>query len=218
MFPGFLGHSLAGKALKNEIWQLNVTNIRDFATDNYKTVDDEPFGGGAGMVLKPDIVGSAIDSLKNSAPLIYFTPRGKLLKQADVRAFAQMSELNLLCGHFEGVDERVLKKYNAQEICIGDYVLSGGESAALIFLDAIVRLLPGVMGKMESHLNESFENGLLEAELYTRPQEIFGMKVPEVLLSGDHAKIAKWRAEKGAEDTKIRRPDLWNIYNKGEKK
>lgn len=219
MFPGFLGQSLAGRALSSGIWELSVTNIRDFATDKYRTVDDEPFGGGVGMVLKPDVVGAAIESLASSAPLVYFTPRGKRLSQKDVREFARMSEVNLLCGHFEGLDERVIKRYNAIEISLGDYVLSGGEPAALMFLDAVVRLLPNVMGKEQSHLEESFENGLLEGPIYTRPAKIWGMEVPEVLTSGNHAKIEEWRMSQSEQDTKTRRPDLWNEFvKKGEKK
>lgn len=213
MFPGPLGTSLAGKALSEGKWSLETVDIRSFARDKHRTVDDSPFGGGAGMVMRPDVVDAAIDAVwPRRGPLIYLSPRGKVLDQAMVRRFAAEPTLTLLCGRYEGVDQRVLDEWDVEEVSVGDFILSGGEMAALLMLDAVVRLLPGVMGNSESGDDESFERGLLEYPLYTRPAEWKGRKVPEVLLSGHHAKVAAWRREQAEEITRQRRPDLWSGY------
>lgn len=213
MFPGYLGCSLAGRALTEGLWRLNVTNIRDFADNRHKTVDDTPFGGGAGMIMRPDVLGKAIDAVyRESTRLIYFSPRGRQMTQRLVETIAAEGEATFLCGRFEGIDERVLEAYPFEEVSLGDFVLSGGEPAALAMLDAIVRLLPGVMGSKESLTEESFSNGLLEYPQYTRPAEWQGRSVPEVLSSGHHGKIAEWRLAKAKELTKLRRPDLWQAY------
>ncbi len=225
MFPASLQYSLAGKALKEKIWQYECINIRDFASDKHKKVDDTPAGGGAGLVMRADILGKAVDyvlqknslnkeTIKHNAKkkLIYFTPRGKKLNQNYIRQTATLEEAILLCGRFEGVDERLLKEYEMDEICIGDYILSGGEPAALVFMDAVIRLLEGVMGCHESLNDESFENDLLEYPQYTRPTLWKGWEIPKVLLSGHHSKITVWRKEKSEEVTKLRRPDLWQAY------
>ena len=213
MFPGYLGCSLAGRALTEGLWRLNVTNIRDFADDRHKTVDDTPFGGGAGMIMRPDVLGKAIDAVhREGTRLIYFSPRGRRMTQRLVETIAAEGEATFLCGRFEGIDERVLEAYPFEEVSLGDFVLSGGEPAALAMLDAIVRLLPGVMGSKESLTEESFSNGLLEYPQYTRPAEWQGRSVPEVLSSGHHGKIAEWRLAKAKELTKLRRPDLWQAY------
>ena len=184
MFPSLLGQSLAGKALSDGLWQINPVNIRDFATDNYRSVDDAPFGGGAGMVMKPDVLGAALDSVKDSSDkLIYLSPRGTPLTQSKVKELAGLSEITLVCGRFEGIDERVITRYGLEEISIGDFVLSGGEPAAICLLDAVIRLLPDVLGSPDSLTEESFENGLLEYPQYTHPRSWQGMEVPEVLLS-----------------------------------
>lgn len=219
MFPGFLGQSLSGKALEKNLWSLETIQLRDFTEDNHKTVDDTPFGGGAGMVMKPDILGKALAA---SAPLgrfIYMTPRGRPLTQARVRELAQEPVLTILCGRYEGVDQRVLDAYNAEEICIGDYVLSGGEPAAMILLDACIRVREGVLGNSETHDEESFENGLLEYPHYTRPPLWTGPDgvargVPEVLLTGHHANIRKWRQAQSEAITQERRPDLWESFTR----
>jgi len=218
MFPGPLGLSLAGTALQNGIWSLGTTDIRDFAIDKHGSVDDSPFGGGAGMVMRPDVIDAAIRSAKDKqqaatdAPLIYFTPRGVPLTQKRARELAGGSGATLICGRFEGVDQRVFEAHDIEEISLGDYVLSGGELAALVLLDAVVRLLPGVVGKEASLEDESFESGLLEYPHYTRPQTWEGREVPEVLLSGHHAKIETWRREQAEELTQTRRPDVWARY------
>ena len=209
MFPGPLGHSLAGRALVEGVWSLAATDIRSFATDRHRTVDDAPFGGGAGMVMRPDVVAAAIRASRGPGPLIYFTPRGRLLEQSRVRELAVEGGATLLCGRFEGVDQRVLEAEGAEEISLGDFVLSGGELAALVLLDAVVRLLPGVVGKEESLAEESFEWGLLEYPHYTRPQSWEGRAVPEVLVSGHHERIRQWRQRQAEEVTRLRRPDLW---------
>lgn len=216
MFPGPLGFSLAGKALQQNLWQIEAKNIRDFAGDRHKTVDDTCFGGGPGMVLLPEIVDQALVDAKKKqdGPLIYLTPRGKPLVQDTVRALVRAPGMTLLCGRYEGVDERVLRHHKVQEISIGDYVLSGGELAALTLIDACVRLLPGVMGDAASGEDESFEAGLLEHPLYTKPQEWKGMKVPDVLLSGHHAEIGAWRKAEAEKVTEERRPDLWDAYKR----
>jgi tRNA (guanine37-N1)-methyltransferase len=208
MFPGPLGQSLAGRALETGLWALDVTHIRDFAQDRYKTVDDTPFGGGAGMVLRADVVDAAVASVADDRPVVCLTPRGRQFSQADARRFAGGSGVILLCGRYEGIDQRVIEKRNMQEISIGDYVLSGGELAALVLLDSIVRLLPGVMGALDSSIEESFSRGLLEYPHYTRPAEWQGHRVPDVLLSGHHGAVAAWRQAESERITRERRPDL----------
>jgi tRNA (guanine37-N1)-methyltransferase len=213
MFPGPLGSSLAGKALADGKWGLEVIDIRDFATDKHRSVDDTPAGGGAGMVMRADIAAAAIDAARTGAepgtPTLYLSPRGSPLTQARVREFTQGPGAILLCGRFEGIDQRVLDARSVEEISIGDYVLSGGELAAQVLIDACVRLLPGVAGNEGSLAEESFASGLLEYPHYTRPRAWEGLAIPEVLLSGDHQKIADWRREQAEKLTKARRPDLW---------
>jgi tRNA (guanine37-N1)-methyltransferase len=212
MFPGPLGLSLAGKALQDEVWGLEIVDIRAFARDKHRAVDDAPFGGGPGMVMRPDVIDAAIAGAGGSGPLVYLSPRGRLLDQAWVRALASGPGVRLLCGRFEGVDERVLEAREIEEISLGDFVLSGGEPAAIALIDACVRMLPGVMGAAESLAEESFERGLLEYPHYTRPQEWHGRAVPEILLSGHHEKIRAWRQARAEETTRQRRPDLWQRY------
>ena len=213
MFPGSLGHSLAGKALEGGLWALEIVDIRDFASDKHRSVDDAPFGGGPGMVLMPEVVDRAIRARhRGPAPVVYLTPRGRPLDQAMVRGYAARSSLTLLCGRFEGVDERVLEAQGVEEVSLGDFVLSGGEPAALALIDAVVRLLPGVVGAEETLEEESFERGLLEYPHYTRPAEWQGRKVPEVLISGHHEKVKAWRLRQAEAVTKARRPDLWRRY------
>jgi tRNA (guanine37-N1)-methyltransferase len=216
MFPGPLGQSLAGKALEKGIWRLETMQIRDFATDKHRTVDDTPFGGGAGMVMRPDVVDAALaaatqDGLK---PAIYLTPRGRLLKQDLVQELAAGPGMVVLCGRYEGLDERVIEARGLLEVSLGDFVLSGGEPAALALIDACVRLLPGVMGAEATLDEESFETGLLEYPHYTRPADWNGKSVPEVLISGHHERIQSWRNAQAEETTKLRRPDLWDAYRK----
>lgn len=211
MFPGALGVSLAGRALEAGTWSLETVQIRDFATDRHRTVDDTPAGGGAGMVMRADVLARAIDSAApegDPRPRLLMSPRGKPLTQAKVRDLASGPGVVILCGRFEGVDQRLIEARDLEEVSIGDYILSGGEPAALVLLDAIVRLLPGVMGNDQSGEEESFENGLLEHPHYTRPQEFEGRSIPEVLISGNHAKIAKWRHDQAESLTRERRPDL----------
>ena len=212
MFPGPLGVSLAGRALEQGLWSLEAINIRDFATDKHRSVDDTPAGGGAGMVLRPDVLAAAIDSVADAKeprrPMLALTPRGKPLTQARVREIAAGDGVVLLSGRFEGLDERIFEARALEPVSIGDYVLSGGELGAMVILDACVRLLPGVMGAASSGEEESFEQGLLEYPHYTRPVHWEGRTIPEVLRSGDHAKIAAWRHERAVEDTRLRRPDL----------
>jgi tRNA (guanine37-N1)-methyltransferase len=213
MFPGTLGHSLAGRALADGIWSCAVRNIRDFTTDKHRTVDDTPAGGGPGMVLRADILAAAVDAVANGTPIIALTPRGAPLTQAKVRALAAGPGVTLLCGRFEGFDERIFDARAIEQVSIGDYILSGGEVAATVLLDACVRLLPGVMGAALSGVDESFETGLLEHPHYTRPPEWEGHLIPEVLRSGDHAKIAAWRLARSIADTRSRRPDLWQRHS-----
>jgi tRNA (guanine37-N1)-methyltransferase len=209
MFPGHLGHSLAGKAMERGDWSLDTVQIRDFAEDRHRTVDDTPAGGGAGMVLKPDILAKAIDSVADdNRPRLLMSPRGKPLSQKRVRELAEGDGVVIVCGRFEGVDQRVIDARRLEEVSIGDYILSGGEPAALTLLDAVVRVLPGVMGNSASGTHESFETGLLEHPHYTRPQEFEGMAIPAVLTSGNHAAIEKWRHDQALALTKERRPDL----------
>jgi len=212
LFPGPLGASLAGKALSQKIWSCEAIDIRYFAADKHRSVDDTPAGGGPGMVMRADVLARAIDAAapaNDSRPRIVLTPRGKPLVQSRVRELAGAPGLVLVCGRFEGVDERVIERRALEEISIGDYVLSGGEIAALVLLDACVRLLPGVMGTEASHVEESFEAGLLEYPHYTKPQEFEGRPIPEVLNSGHHGKVAAWRREQAEKTTRERRPDLW---------
>jgi len=215
MFPGPLGVSLAGRALEDGAWSLETVQIRDFATDKHRTVDDTPAGGGAGMVLKVDVLAAAIDHARAeqpNCPVLAMTPRGKPLTQARVRDLAAGPGVTILCGRFEGFDERIFAGREVEEVSLGDIVLSGGEPAAIAVLDACIRLLPGVMGAPSSGAEESFEEGLLEYPHYTRPVEWEGRTIPEVLRSGDHAKIAAWRKAMSESDTRLRRPDLWERH------
>ena len=215
VFPGPLAKGLYGKALSNKLWNLNVINIRDAATDKHKTVDDTPYGGGTGMLLKADVLAKALDQkVKKGERIFYLSPKGKKFDQKLAQELAKEKSISLICGHFEGVDERVLTTRNIEEISIGDYVLSGGETAALVVLDSILRLLPGVIGNDKSSLDETFENGLLEYPQYTKPQIWEEKSVPEVLLSGDHSKIKDWRLSQSEAITRDRRPDLWQKYKK----
>ena len=221
MFPGPLGCSLAGKALASSLWSLETVDIRAFARDKHRSVDDTPFGGGPGMVMRPDVVNAAIGSVVDpggSDPggrMIYLTPRGRPLDQDVVRELAAGSGLTLLCGRYEGVDERVIEARQLEEVSLGDFVLSGGEPAAIALLDACVRLLPGVLGAETGLEEESFERGLLEYPQFTRPTVWKGRSVPEILLSGHHERIKAWRLEQAEEITRRRRPDLWSRYSAG---
>ena len=214
-FPGPLGKGLYGKALAEKIWKLETVNIRDYATDKHKTVDDTTYGGGSGMLIKPDVLANSLDkNLNSKEKIIYLSPKGKLLNQKLAKELSKKGTVNLICGHFEGVDQRVIESRNIEEVSIGDFVLSGGESAAFVMLDAIIRLLPGVLGNETSVEEESFENGLLEYPQYTKPQIWEEKTVPDVLLSGDHAKIKDWRLSQSEAITRDRRPDLWQKYKK----
>lgn len=210
MFPGPLGHSLAGRALKEDLWSLNTVQIRDYASDKHRSVDDTPAGGGPGMVMRADILGRAIDALPadDERPRLLLSPRGRPLKQPSLHALAEGPGAVLICGRFEGVDQRVIDGRGLEEVSIGDYVLSGGELAAMVLLDGIIRLLPGVMGNAASSETESFETDLLEHPHYTRPQDWEGRTIPEVLLSGNHKKIDEWRRKQAMDLTSRRRPDL----------
>ncbi|KFL24856.1 tRNA (guanine-N1)-methyltransferase [Devosia sp. 17-2-E-8] len=211
LFPGPLGASVLGRGMADGLWSLKTTQLRSFAHDRHHTVDDTPSGGGAGMVLKPDILSAAIDAIApegDPRPKILMSPRGKPLTQVRARELALGPGAVIVCGRFEGVDQRVIEARQLEEISIGDYVLAGGEVAAMVLLEAVVRLIPGVLGGADSHADESFENGLLEYPQYTRPQVFEGREIPAVLTSGDHGKIAKWRRERSVELTKARRPDL----------
>ena len=214
-FPGPFDKGIYGKAIEKKIWKMDIINIRDYTEDKHKTVDDTPYGGGSGMVMRADIIANSLD--KNLGPdekVYYLSPRGKLLNQDIAKKISNEKHLNMLCGHFEGVDQRVLDNRNIEEISIGDYIISGGETASYIVLDSVLRLLPGVLGNKDSIVNESFENGLLEHPQYTKPQIWQKNKVPEVLLSGDHAKIKDWRLSQSEAITRDRRPDLWQKYKK----
>ena len=215
IFPGLLSKGLYGKALSKELWNLKVVNIRDAAEDKHKTVDDTPYGGGSGMLLKADILAKSLDQNKTeSERIIYLSPKGKKFNQLYAKELSKEKSVSFICGHFEGVDERVLSTRNIEEISIGDYVLSGGETAALVVIDSILGLLPGVLGNEKSKEDESFENGLLEYPQYTKPQIWEEKGVPEVLLSGDHSKIKDWRLSQSEAITRDRRPDLWQKYKK----
>lgn len=215
IFPGPLGHSLAGRALAEGKWSCDPIQIRDFAIDRHRTVDDTPAGGGAGMVLRCDVLGAAVDSAlerRPDLPVLAMTPRGAPITQARIRALAAGPGATILCGRFEGFDERIFEARPIEQVSMGDIILSGGEMGALMLLDACVRLLPGVMGAASSGVEESFESGLLEYPHYTRPAEWEGRMIPEVLRSGDHAKIAAWRKQRAEDDTRLRRPDLWERH------
>ena len=215
LFPGPLNKGLYGKALSNNIWNLKIVNIKDYSSDKHKTVDDTPFGGGSGMLIKPDVLANSLDqNVKPNEKIYYLTPKGKLFSQKLAKKLSKEKTINLICGHFEGVDQRVIDTRNIEELSIGDYVLSGGETAALVVLDSILRLIPGVLGNDQSISEESFENGLLEYPQYTKPQIWEKKNVPNVLLSGDHAKIKDWRLSESEAITRDRRPDLWRKYKK----
>ncbi|MSP00598.1 MAG: tRNA (guanosine(37)-N1)-methyltransferase TrmD [Acetobacteraceae bacterium] len=215
MFPGPLGHSLAGRALEKAIWSLESVQIRDFAADRHHSVDDTPFGGGAGMVMRPDVIDAAVDRVADGRPILCLTPRGRRFTQTDATHLAAGDGAILVCGRYEGIDQRAIEHRGMEEISAGDYVLSGGEPAALVFLDAIVRLLPGVMGAADSATEESFTHGLLEYPHYTRPAEWLGRRVPDVLLSGHHGAVAAWRRAEAERITQQRRPDLWAAHISG---
>ena len=215
LFPGPLGSGLYKKALEKKLWSLEVVNIRDYALDKHKTVDDTPFGGGSGMIMRADIIAASLDkNISNkSEPIYYLSPKGKKFDQINARTMMN-TNLNIICGHFEGIDERILKTRNIKEVSIGDFVLSGGEIAAFVIIDSVVRLLPGVLGNPNSLSEESLENNLLEYPQYTKPQKWEEKEVPEVLLTGDHKKIKDWRLAQSESITRRRRPDLWQKYKK----
>ena len=212
MFPGPLGHSLAGKALEDGLWRLETVDIRGFARDKHRSVDDAPFGGGPGMIMRADVVAAALDGTPAPGPVIYLSPRGRPLDQGRVASLAAGPGVRLLCGRFEGIDERVVAARAVEELSLGDFVLSGGEPAAIALVDACVRLLPGVIGDAAALAEESFAAGLLEYPHYTRPQVWQGVSVPEVLVSGDHAEIRRWREAEAERATQTRRPDLWQKF------
>ena len=217
-FPGYLGQGIFGKALSEKKWNLDTVNIRDYAFDKHKTVDDTPYGGGEGMLMKADVLATSIDkNVGSGEKIIYLSPRGKLFNHQFAKKLAQEKTVNIICGHFEGVDERLLYTRNIEEISIGDFILSGGEGASLIILDALLRFIPGVLGNKNSAQYESFENGLLEYPQFTKPQIWEQKSVPDVLLSGDHAKIKDWRLSQSEAITRDRRPDLWEKYKKTKK-
>ena len=217
-FPGYLNKGLFGKAMSEKIWNLETVNIRDYSFDKHKTVDDTPYGGGNGMLIKADVLAKSLDEkIKEKEKIIYLSPKGKLFNHKYAKEFSSEKSLNLICGHFEGIDERIIQSRNIEEISIGDFVLSGGEAAAFIILDAVLRFLPGVLGNENSTEEESFENGLLEYPQYTKPQIWEDKSVPDVLLSGDHAKIKDWRLTQSEAITRDRRPDLWQKYKKFKK-
>ena len=214
-FPGYLNKGLFGKAMSEKIWNLETVNIRNYTIDKHKTVDDTPYGGGNGMLIKTDVLANSLDeNIKGKEKIIYLSPKGKLFDHKYAKELSGEKSLNLICGHFEGIDERIIQSRNIEEISIGDYILSGGEPAVFVILDAILRLLPGVLGNENSTEEESFENGLLEYPQYTKPQIWEDKSVPDVLLSGDHAKIKDWRLSQSEAITRDRRPDLWQKYKK----
>ena len=217
-FPGYLNKGLFGKAMSEKIWNLETVNIRDYTIDKHKTVDDTPYGGGNGMLIKTDVLAKSLDeNIKGKEKIIYLSPKGKLFDHKYAKELSGEKSLNLICGHFEGIDERIIQSRNIEEISIGDYILSGGETAAFVILDAILRFLPGILGNDNSTEEESFENGLLEYPQYTKPQIWENKSVPDVLLSGDHAKIKDWRLSQSEAITRDRRPDLWQKYKKFKK-
>ena len=213
-FPGLLDVGIYKRAREKNIWELDIVNIRDYALDKHGSVDDKPFGGGRGMLMRADVTDNCLINNQNNNPTIYLSPKGKTLNQDMVKNFSLQNGLNILCGHFEGVDQRVIEKNNIEEISIGDYVLSGGETAATVLLDSVLRLLPGVLGAEGSLEEESFNDNLLEYPQYTQPREWEGKKVPDVLLSGNHAEIKHWRLEQSRSITQRLRPDMWQRYNK----
>ena len=214
-FPGYLNKGLYGKAMNEKIWNLETVNIRDYSSDKHNTADDTPYGGGNGMIMKADVLAKSLDeNIKEKEKIIYLSPKGKLFDHKYAKQLSTEKSLNLICGHFEGIDERIIQSRNIEEISIGDFILSGGEAAAFIILDAVLRFLPGVLGNENSTEEESFENGLLEYPQYTKPQIWEDKSVPDVLLSGDHAKIKDWRLSQSEAITRDRRPDLWEKYKK----
>ena len=218
VFPGVLGQGIYERASNKNIWKLNVKNIRDYASDKHLTVDDKPFGGGSGMVMKADVINRCLDKNSNNFKTYYLSPRGKLFNQDLANQISNLDGINLLCGHFEGVDQRVLDYKKIEEISIGDFVLSGGESAAIIILDAVLRLIPGVLGNVNSVKDESFTDNLLEYPQYTHPRVWNNLEVPSVLLSGNHAEIKDWRLNQSQSITRNLRPDLWSRYTKSKDK
>jgi tRNA (guanine37-N1)-methyltransferase len=217
-FPGPLAGGIYGKAMRNGLWSLKTVNIRDYADDKHKTVDDTVFGGGSGMLMKPDIVANSLDkNISKGEKIFYLSPKGKKLNQSFANSLSKQNGINLICGHFEGVDDRLLSTRNIEEISIGDYVLSGGETAAFVILDAVLRLIPGVLGNKDSIKDETFENSLLEYPQFTKPKIWEGKSVPDVLFSGDHAKIKSWRLSQSEDITRRQRPDLWEKYLKDKK-
>ena len=215
IFPGLLNQGLYGKALEKKIWDLKKINMRDYANDRHKTVDDSPYGGGFGMLLKPDVIANSLDqNVIKGEKIIFLTPRGKVFNQKIAKEISKEKTINIICGHFEGIDQRVIESRKIEEYSLGDFVLSGGETATFVFLDAILRLVPGVIGNYNSIDEESFQNGLLEYPQYTKPQIWEKKSVPDVLLSGDHAKIKDWRLSQSEAITRDRRPDLWQKYKK----
>ena len=221
LFPGTLDIGLYKKARQKKIWDLKIINIRDFAKDKHRTVDDKPFGGGQGMLMRADILANALDKnikYSNKEKNVYLSPKGKIFDQSVAKEFSKLKNINIICGHFEGVDQRILETRNIEELSIGDFILSGGETAALVFLDAVLRLIPGVLGNQSSVKDESFENNLLEYPQYTKPQKWEQKNVPNVLLSGDHAKIKGWRLSQSEAITRRQRTDLWKKYIKNNKK
>ena len=217
-FPGYLKKGLFGNALKENIWSLETVNIRDYAEDKHKTVDDTPYGGGNGMIIKADVLAKSIDeNVGGNERIIFLSPKGKLLDHNFAKRLSEEKVINIICGHFEGIDQRLVDSRNIEEVSIGDFVLSGGETAAFVVLDAILRFIPGVLGNENSNKEESFENGLLEYPQYTKPQIFEKKSVPEVLLSGDHAKIKDWRLSQSEAITRVRRPDLWQKYKRAKK-
>ena len=214
-FPGYLNKGLFGKAMNEKIWNLETVNIRDYSFDKHKTVDDTPYGGGNGMLIKADVLAKSLDNnIKEKEKIIYLSPKGKLFDHQYAKKLSNEKTINFICGHFEGIDERIIQSRNIEEVSIGDFILSGGESAAFVMLDSIIRLLPGVLGNENSVKEESFENGLLEYPQYTKPQIWEEKTVPDVLLSGDHAKIKDWRLSQSEAITRDRRPDMWQKYKK----
>ena len=213
LFPGPLDMGIYKKAKENKTWDLKVINIRDYSIDGRGSVDDKPFGGGSGMLLRPDIVASALD--KNTKPgekIVFLSPKGKKFDQREARSISKVNKINILCGHFEGIDQRLLETRNIEEYSLGDFILSGGETASFVFVDALIRLLPGVLGNEESNKEESFENYLLEHPQYTKPKDWEGKSPPDILFSGDHAKIKGWRLSQSEAITRRQRPDLWKKY------
>tara|TARA_B100001559_G_scaffold195018_1_gene163072 strand:- start:299 stop:994 length:696 start_codon:yes stop_codon:yes gene_type:complete len=218
IFPGPLARGIYGKAMSNGLWNLKTVNIRDFADDKHKTVDDTVFGGGSGMLMKPDVVAKSLDkNITKGEKIFYLSPRGKQFNQNFANLLSKQNGINLICGHFEGIDNRLLSTRNIEEISIGDYVLSGGETAAFVVLDSVLRLIPGVLGNKDSIKDETFENSLLEYPQFTKPKVWEGKSVPDVLFSGDHAKIKSWRLSQSEDITRRQRPDLWEKYLKNKK-